>query len=274
MTPLARPGRSGDRVRPVPPGRIAFLASPTPTGATRAAQRLVARYGDCAPEQAALIVSLGGDGFMLETLHRLLGHDVPVYGMNCGSVGFLMNPFSEDDLPGRLARGAGGGAAGPLRMHAMTATGTVEEALALNEVSLLRQLRQTAKMRISSRRPGAAAGADVRRGAGVHAGGLDGLQPVGARPDRAAVGEPVADDADQRVPPAALARRPVAEHGGGAVRDPRAGQAAGGGGGRLHRGARRDLGCGAARTGRSAAKVLFDPDQGLSERIIAEQFTV
>lgn len=95
-----------------------------------------------------MIVSLGGDGFMLETLHRLLGKNVPVYGMNCGSVGFLMNPFSEDDLPGRLAR-AQEAVLRPLRMRTVTATGAVDEALALNDVSLLRQLRQTAKIRIS-----------------------------------------------------------------------------------------------------------------------------
>ena len=79
----------------------------------------MARYGDCPVEQAALIVSLGGDGFMLETLHRLLGRNVPVYGMNCGSVGFLMNTFSEDDLPERLAR-AQEAVLQPLRMHAVT----------------------------------------------------------------------------------------------------------------------------------------------------------
>ena len=87
---------------------------------------------------------------MLETLHRMMarGDTRPVYGMNCGSVGFLMNAFGEDALPDRLGR-AQPAVLHPLRMHAVTQTGAVEEALALNEVSLLRQLRQAAKIRIS-----------------------------------------------------------------------------------------------------------------------------
>jgi len=125
LTPLVVP--TGPR--PVPKGRIAFVASATPL-ATESRARLMARYGDCPLDQAALVVSLGGDGFMLETLHRLLGKNVPVYGMNCGSVGFLMNPFSEDDLPGRLAR-AQEAVLRPLHMRAVTATGAVREALAL-----------------------------------------------------------------------------------------------------------------------------------------------
>ena len=87
-------------------------------------------------------MALGGDGFMLETHPPRADAHIPVYGMNCGSVGFLMNTFSEDDLPERLAR-AQEAVLYPLRMHAVTRNGTVEEALAFNEVSLLRQLRQT-----------------------------------------------------------------------------------------------------------------------------------
>ena len=87
--------------------------------ATEARERLVARYGDCPLEQAAVVVALGGDGFMLETIHRVLPLHIPVYGMNCGSVGFLMNTFSEDDLPDRLAR-AQAAVLHPLRMHAVT----------------------------------------------------------------------------------------------------------------------------------------------------------
>ncbi len=100
------------------PGRIAICASATPL-ATEARERLVARYGDCPLETAAVVVALGGDGFMLETIHRVLPLDVPVYGMNCGSVGFLMNTFSEDDLPARLSR-AQEAVLYPLRMHAVT----------------------------------------------------------------------------------------------------------------------------------------------------------
>ena len=106
--------------------------------------------GRCGLEEAEVIVSLGGDGFMLETLHMLLGHGLatPVYGMNCGSVGFMMNAFDEADLPARLGR-AQAALLHPLRMHAVTTAGAVEEAVAFNEVSLLRQLRQAAKIRIT-----------------------------------------------------------------------------------------------------------------------------
>jgi NAD+ kinase len=141
------PGLAIGRPGSFTPGRIAFVASPTVL-ASEARERLLARYGDCALEHAAVVVALGGDGFMLETLHRVLARDIPVYGMNCGSVGFLMNTFSEDDLPGRLAR-AQETTLYPMRMHAVTATGAIEEALAFNEVSLLRQLRQTSKIRVT-----------------------------------------------------------------------------------------------------------------------------
>jgi NAD+ kinase len=129
------------------PGRIAFAASPTVLAA-EARERLLVRYGDCSLDDATVVVALGGDGFMLETLHRVLARDIPVYGMNCGSVGFLMNTFSEEDLPGRLAR-AQETRLYPLRMRTVAATGAVEEALAFNEVSLLRQLRQTSKIRVT-----------------------------------------------------------------------------------------------------------------------------
>jgi len=85
------------------PGRISFFAATTPL-ATDALNRLVGRYGDCPLAHAAVAVALGGDGSMLETIHRVLDRHIPVYGMNCGSVGFLMNTFSEDDLPQRLTR--------------------------------------------------------------------------------------------------------------------------------------------------------------------------
>src|SRR4051794_4948170 len=84
---------------------------------------------------------------MLETLHLVLPMNLPVYGMNRGSVGFLMNAYDEENLPGRLDR-AQAAELHPLRMHAVTVTGSVEEALAFNEVSLLRQLRQASKIRI------------------------------------------------------------------------------------------------------------------------------
>ena len=135
------------RVREFVPGRIAFAGSATVL-ATEARERLVSLYGDCPLERAAVVVSLGGDGFMLETIHRVLPLHIPVYGMNCGSVGFLMNSFGEDDLPDRLAR-AQAAVLFPLRMHTLSADGAEAEALAFNEVSLLRQLRQTSKVRVT-----------------------------------------------------------------------------------------------------------------------------
>ncbi len=126
---------------------IAFIAAQTDIAAAAKA-RLVALYGDTDPADAAVIVGLGGDGLMLECLHKVLGSDKPVYGMNCGSVGFMMNEYNEAELPERIAR-AQASTLYPLRMHAITASGVVEEALAINEVSLLRQLRQAAKIRIT-----------------------------------------------------------------------------------------------------------------------------
>jgi NAD+ kinase len=126
--------------------RIAFLAAPTEVA--RAAQEsLAARYGAASLDKADVVVALGGDGMMLETQHRLLGRNLPVYGMNCGSVGFLMNDYREDDLPERLAV-AQGAILHPLRMRAFTGAAEPSEALAINEVSLLRETRQAAKIRI------------------------------------------------------------------------------------------------------------------------------
>ncbi len=127
--------------------KFAFVASESDEA--RAAQaRLCARYGEIAAEDADIIVALGGDGFMLETLHRYLHREAPIYGMNRGTVGFLMNAFGEDDLPARLAR-AEKVTLHPLSMTAHGAGNGPVAALAINEVSLLRQSRQAAKLRIS-----------------------------------------------------------------------------------------------------------------------------
>jgi NAD+ kinase len=125
--------------------RIAILAAATPP-AQAARAKLIARYGDVSPEDATHVVALGGDGFMLETQHRFLGRNPPVFGMNLGSVGFLMNDYREDDLHARVAA-AQSAHLHPLRMRAHTA-GATHAALAINEVSLLRETRQTAKLRI------------------------------------------------------------------------------------------------------------------------------
>ena len=126
--------------------RIAFAASRGPT-AQDAAKSLTDRYGDVPAEEAEVIVALGGDGFMLQTLHRTEKVDAPVYGMNRGTVGFLMNHFAEEDLPERIAA-AEVARINPLRMSATQLDGTVHSKLAINEVSLLRMGGQAAKLRI------------------------------------------------------------------------------------------------------------------------------
>jgi NAD+ kinase len=123
--------------------RLHFTAT---LNADEALAELRARYGDCGPQDADIVVALGGDGFMLQTLHDFVGTDKPIYGMNQGSVGFLMNEYRADDLVTRLAA-AETARIHPLRMQAHSADGTVE-ALAFNEVSLLRETRQAAKIRI------------------------------------------------------------------------------------------------------------------------------
>ena len=127
--------------------RIAFAASDRPE-AQEARERLIARYGSAREEEADVIVALGGDGFMLETLHTVMERRTPVFGMNRGSVGFLMNDYEEDGLLERLS-GAGRAVIHPLQMDAWTESGQVHSGLAINEVSLLRQTRQSAKLRIS-----------------------------------------------------------------------------------------------------------------------------
>ncbi|MDB5366030.1 MAG: ppnK [Rhodospirillales bacterium] len=126
--------------------RLAFAAADTEE-ARDAATRLAERYGSAAPETADAIVALGGDGFMLETLHGFMGAGVPVYGMNRGTVGFLMNHYREDGLVERIIA-AHRAALHPLRMCATRVDGSKTEALAINEVSLLRQTRQAAKLGI------------------------------------------------------------------------------------------------------------------------------
>jgi NAD+ kinase len=127
--------------------RLAFAASDRPE-AQEAQQALIARYGQASEADAQVIVALGGDGFMLETLHDNLKNGRPIYGMNRGSVGFLMNEYSEDGLLERI-NAAERAVIHPLAMTARDTDGTEHQALAINEVSLLRQTRQTAKLRIS-----------------------------------------------------------------------------------------------------------------------------
>lgn len=127
--------------------KICFLAAET-DHAQKAATRLIELYGQAAVDEADVIVALGGDGFMLSTLHTTQELPAPVYGMNQGTVGFLMNEYIENELHKRLAE-AEMTNIHPLHMRAMRADGTVEEGLAINEVSMLRSGPQAAKLRIS-----------------------------------------------------------------------------------------------------------------------------
>ena len=125
---------------------IAFVAS-TDIRAQQARDELVTLYGCSDVDDAKVIVALGGDGFMLETLHRYLDSDVGVYGMNTGSVGFLMNTFATTGLTERL-EAARTTILKPLSMTAIDVAGVRHEAVAINEVSLFRETSQTAKIRI------------------------------------------------------------------------------------------------------------------------------
>ncbi len=257
--------------RAVLAGQIAFVAAPTPI-ATEARAELVARYGDCPLPEAVVVVALGGDGFMLETIHQMVDLNLPVYGMNRGSVGFLMNNYSEDDLPGRLSR-AQAAELHPLRMHAVTAGGAVEEALAFNEVSLLRQLRQASKIRISvdgrvRLEELSCDGVLISTPAGSSAYNLSAhgpiiplsanllpLTPISAFRPRRWRGALLPSTADVLFEVLETDKRPTA-----AVADFTE---------------VRDVISVAVSEDRSVSvTVLFDPDRGLSERIIAEQFTV
>lgn len=127
--------------------KIAFLASSVPVAQT-ALSALTGRYGNVATHEADVIVALGGDGFMLRTLHNTQNQPAPVYGMNRGTIGFLMNEYSENRLVERL-QSAEETVLNPLSMRAKDRSGTIHEALAINEVSLLRAGPQAAKLRIT-----------------------------------------------------------------------------------------------------------------------------
>ena len=127
--------------------KIAFTSSEEKI-ATEARDRLIKIYDNCALEEADVIVALGGDGFMLQTLHKTQDLSAPVYGMNRGTVGFLMNVYDEKGLIQRLETSVEENL-NPLKMEAITTDGSVQTALAINEVSLLRAGPQAAKLSIS-----------------------------------------------------------------------------------------------------------------------------
>lgn len=131
----------------MPYSNIAFVSSDSDP-AKRACQRLRKRFGTVALDKADVVVVLGGDGTMLETLHHSFDHDIPIYGMNRGTVGFLMNEFREPGLKKRLDAAQKVGLH-PLVMDVTTVDGERSKAYCINEVALLRQTRQAAKLRIS-----------------------------------------------------------------------------------------------------------------------------
>jgi len=127
--------------------KIAVVASDAPD-ACAAAAALQERYRTVAPEAADVIVALGGDGLMLQTLHQVIGREVPIFGMNRGTVGFLMNRYGEENLLERIER-AEPFTLHPLHMVATRVDGGTVEALAINDIHVLRETRLTARIRIS-----------------------------------------------------------------------------------------------------------------------------
>lgn len=125
---------------------IAFVASDRPR-AQEAFAVLTERYGNCPVDKASVIVALGGDGTLLDMLRSTMHLDIPIYGMNCGTVGFLMNKYQPLDLPERIAA-ADPVVINPLKMVATDARGKVHDAMAINEIALLRETRQTARIAI------------------------------------------------------------------------------------------------------------------------------
>jgi NAD+ kinase len=149
MSSQNQPPQRATAAKPVQqadPGRVAFVASPI-WEAQQALQRLSARYGNVPPETAHVIVALGGDGLMLQTLHKYMHSGKPIYGMHRGTVGFLMNEFSDDKLIERIAA-ARVAIIHPLLMCAQNQENQTFESHAFNEVSLFRQKYQAARLRI------------------------------------------------------------------------------------------------------------------------------
>ena len=126
--------------------RIAFVSSDSDV-ANGALQKLTSRYGNAPVDNCDVIVALGGDGFVLHCLHDCIDTHTPIYGMNRGTVGFLMNTYDADDLPAKIAD-AEEETLHPLSMTAVSTSGEVTHALAFNEVSLLRSSRQSANLKI------------------------------------------------------------------------------------------------------------------------------
>ncbi len=186
--------------------RISFVSSGTPEAERRGSHAARALWRHRASTRPQVVVALGGDGLMLQTLHRTMDRNVPVYGMNFGSVGFMMNEFSADSLVERLAA-AKPTHIYPLEMLVKQADGIEHRALALNEVSLFRMTYQAVKVEIIVDGHTAARRTDLRRRPRRHPGRLHRLQPLGARPDPADRFPPPRPHSHLPLPPAPLARR-------------------------------------------------------------------
>ena len=249
---------------------MAAVAS-TADDAQGALADIASRYPLADPAAADVIVALGGDGFMLETQHRFLRRNTPIYGMSRGTVGFLMNEFSLDDLPERLEQ-AHATTLHPLAMRAVSVHGKTQKALAINEVSMLRETRQAAKIRISVdgvvRVPELICdGALVATPAGSTAYNLSAhgpiiplganilaLTPISAFRPRRWRGALLLDEATVRLDVIEHGKRPVS-----AVADYTE---------------VRDVASVEVEVDHATAiQLLFDPEHSLTERILTEQFT-
>lgn len=249
--------------------KVAFTASARPE-AQEALRRLRHTYGDVGEGAADVVVALGGDGHMLDTLRRRMGDARPVYGMNRGTIGFLMNEYHENDLLDRLAA-AEAVQMHPLRMRAERVSGVVEDRHAINEVSLLRQTHQTAHLKIvvdgAERMPElscdgvivatpagstaynySAHGPIIPLGANLHA-----LTPISAFRPRRWRGALLPNESQVRIDVLEPQLRPVsASADNQEVRDVAWVEV--------------------AQDQTITLTMLFDPDQALGERILAEQF--
>jgi NAD+ kinase len=253
----------------MPNSRVAFVAADSQE-ARDALTVLTKRYGQHAPEDADIIVALGGDGFMLEALHAYMDLTAPIFGIHRGTVGFLMNRYDENGLMERLARTTKVSLY-PLRMTAVTADGKKHEALAVNEVSMLRQTRQAAKIRIfidgrERMSELACDGALVCTPAGSSAYNLSVHGPVLPIGSNVLALTPISAFRPRRwrgaiLPHTATVRFEMLEH------DKRPVSAV------ADRDEVRDVVEVTVREDRSIAlKMLFDPEHNLEERIVAEQF--
>lgn len=249
--------------------RLTFVASSTPE-AQKARTRLIKRYGNVSPAKADVVVALGGDGLMLQTLHKFMQSGKPIYGMHRGTIGFLMNDFHDRDLLERI-EAAEPTVIHPLVMRARDVAGRVHEHHAINEVSLFRQSYQAARLRIlvdgkERLHELTADGVMVATPAGSTAYNLSAqgpiipinapllaLTPISPFRPRRWRGALLPDSARVRVEVIEPEKRPVA-----AVAD--------------HDEVRSVRAVDIRMDHRIAIKMLFDPGHSLDERILREQF--